>query len=38
MQFFQKPDNGSNDAITLGLLVAVLYLCYKTYAELENLH
>jgi hypothetical protein len=37
LQFFQKQDNGMNDAIMLATGVAALYLVFKVFEQLETL-
>lgn len=37
VQFFQQ-DNGMGDVFMMGTLVAALYLAYRVFAEIENLH
>eukprot|EP00877_Chromochloris_zofingiensis_P000766 jgi/Chrzof1/10690/Cz05g08220.t1 len=36
-RFFQQ-DNGMGDVFMMGTLVAALYLAYRVFAEIENLH
>ncbi len=37
-QFYTQPENGNNqDVIAVGFLIALLYLAFKLYGELENL-
>jgi hypothetical protein len=37
VQFFQKNDNGMNDAIMLAMGVSALYLVFKVFEQLETL-
>ncbi len=36
-KFFQQPDSGFQDAVALCTLVAILYLIYQGFTELEKL-
>lgn len=40
LQFFQGPqqDNTFQDGVSLAIGISLLYLAFKTFSELENLH